>query len=141
MVLTLWLISSATALCSSVAGGDLRGHVDDIAHGLVDARQRTVGTEHLLDAAVGMDPTGLGGLHGVACLLLQLFDELVDLAGGRTGTLGQLAYLVGNHGEAAAALAGARRLDGGVECQQVGLIGDALITSTTLPIASLSLAN
>ena len=31
---------------------------------------------------------------------------------------------LGDHGEALAGLAGARRLDGGVERQQVGLLGD-----------------
>ena len=38
--------------------------------------------------------------------------------------LGQVAHLGGDHGEAAALLAGPRRLDGGVERQQVGLEGD-----------------
>jgi hypothetical protein len=40
--------------------------------------------------------------------------------------LGELAHLVRDHGEAAALLAGARRLDGGVEREQVRLIGDLL---------------
>ena len=41
------------------------------------------------------------------------------------GLVGQLADLVGDDREAAALLAGAGRLDGGVEGQEVGLLGDA----------------
>ena len=47
-----------------------------------------------------------------------------DRLRGGLGLLGQLADLLGHDGEAAALLAGARRLDGGVERQQVGLLGD-----------------
>ena len=42
------------------------------------------------------------------------------------GTLGQHPHLVRHHGEAAALLAGPGGLDGGVQRQQVGLLGDAL---------------
>ena len=48
-----------------------------------------------------------------------------DRAGGLLGLLGELADLFGHDGEAAALLAGARGLDGGVEREQVGLLGDA----------------
>jgi hypothetical protein len=44
--------------------------------------------------------------------------------GRLTGALGQFAHLVGDDGEAAAAFAGARRLDRCIERQQVGLLGD-----------------
>ena len=40
-------------------------------------------------------------------------------------SLGQRPHLVGHHREAAAVIAGARRLDRGVQRQQIGLIGDA----------------
>ena len=51
-------------------------------------------------------------------------DEVGDLAGGALGLLGELADLLGDDREAAALLAGAGGLDGGVERQQVGLLGD-----------------
>ena len=44
---------------------------------------------------------------------------------GLTGASGQAAHLVGDHGKAAALFTGTRGLDGGVERQQVGLLGDA----------------
>ena len=51
-----------------------------------------------------------------------------NLAGDLLGRLGGLHRerfdLGGDHREAAPGLAGARRLDGGVERQQVGLAGD-----------------
>ena len=42
----------------------------------------------------------------------------------RGGLAGQRLDLAGHHRKAAAGLAGARRLDGGVERQQIGLLGD-----------------
>ncbi len=51
-------------------------------------------------------------------------DALTDFAGRLPGPLGQLAYFVGNHREAASLLAGTRRLDRRVQGQQVGLAGD-----------------
>ncbi|MCY1353811.1 hypothetical protein D9M69_401650 [compost metagenome] len=63
---------------------------------------------------------GRGGLlHAV----LQLADQFLDLAGGTLHPLGQAAHLVGHHRETTAGLAGAGGLDGGVERQQVGLLG------------------
>ncbi len=70
----------------------------------------------------------LGALaHAVGQLtgcLLQRLDHLVDLAGGAAGLLGQRPDLVGHHRKTASLLAGPRRLDGRVEGEQVGLIGD-----------------
>src|SRR5690606_4659358 len=66
------------------------------------------------------------GLHGVARAALHAFDDLLDLGGGLGGAAGQVAHLVGDHGEAATLLAGAGGLDGGVEGQEVGLLGDAV---------------
>ena len=75
-------------------------------------------------------------LDGVADLLdrdhrflgrrLDAGDLLADLAGRLGGLLGQRLHFGGHDGEAAAGLAGARRLDGGVERQQVGLPGDGV---------------
>jgi hypothetical protein len=52
----------------------------------------------------------------------DLGDQLADLAGGVLGFFGQLAGLFGHDGEAAALLAGAGGLDGGVEGEQVGQV-------------------
>ena len=69
--------------------------------------------------AVGDDTDDLLGVG------LDLADQARDLAGGVLGLLGELADLLGDDGEAAALLAGAGGLDGGVEREQVGLLGDA----------------
>ena len=50
---------------------------------------------------------------------LDLVDELGDLLGALPGALGELADLVGNHREPATGLAGAGRLDRGIEREQV----------------------
>ena len=52
--------------------------------------------------------------------------QLADLLGGDLAALGQLAHFGRHHGEALAVLAGAGRLDGGIERQQVGLVGDVV---------------
>jgi hypothetical protein len=58
-----------------------------------------------------------------------------------SAVLGQLAHFIGHHGKTTAHFTGARRFDGCVERQQVGLSAMPLITSTTPPISSLSLAS
>ena len=106
-------------------GGDLADARGDILDGGADRLERLAG---LLDggdavarcaAPSATTPTTLLGLG------LDLADQRGDLAGGGLGLLGQLADLLGDDGEAAALLAGAGGLDGGVERQQVGLLGDA----------------
>ena len=57
---------------------------------------------------------------------LDAGDLLADLAGGLRGLLGQRLHLGGDDRKAAAGFAGARRLDGGVERQQIGLAGDGV---------------
>ena len=53
-------------------------------------------------------------------------DLGADLLGRLGGLVGQALDLGRHHGEALAGLAGARRLDGGVERQQIGLAGDVV---------------
>ena len=50
--------------------------------------------------------------------------SLLDLVGRLLGLIGEVLDLGGDHGKAAAGLAGTRRFDGGVERQQVDLAGD-----------------
>jgi hypothetical protein len=57
---------------------------------------------------------------------LDAFDDLTDFLGGLLRALGQVTHLVGHHGETTTLLTRARRFDGGIERQQVGLLGDAL---------------
>ena len=57
---------------------------------------------------------------------LDAGDLLADLAGRFRGLLGQRLHLGSHDREAAAGFAGARRLDGGVQRQQIGLPGDGV---------------
>ena len=67
--------------------------------------------------------------HGgdrTAGALLQIVDDPLDAGGGVCCVVRQLTHLVGHHGKATPLFAGAGRLDGGVEGQQIGLLRDAL---------------
>ena len=76
----------------------------------------------------GVDALGalLGGHDGGVGGPLDVAQDGAHLGGGRLGLLGQDADLLGHDGEALALLAGAAGLDGGVERQQVGLVGQVV---------------
>ena len=56
--------------------------------------------------------------------ILHREDVVGDLLGGLGGLHGERFHLRGHHREAFAGFAGARRLDGGIERQKIGLAGD-----------------
>ena len=71
--------------------------------------------------------TGLSVFHGAdrrTDPLGQALQHLVDFRSAGLGPGGEGAYFIGHHGEAATLFTGARRFDGGVEGQQVGLTGN-----------------
>jgi hypothetical protein len=68
----------------------------------------------------------LGGDDEVVCRALDLGHDRRDLGGGVDDRLGELADLDGDDREALPGLARARRLDGGVEREDLGLVGDAV---------------
>ncbi|MDT4828108.1 hypothetical protein FQZ97_614740 [compost metagenome] len=89
--------------------------------GVVDVFQRirhaADGVHHLVHAGTGL----VGALLAQVHTLPGLFDEHADFLGGLGGALGQRAHFAGDHGEALALFARSRRLDGGIERQDVGL--------------------
>ncbi|MCY1432525.1 hypothetical protein D9M71_485260 [compost metagenome] len=62
--------------------------------------------------------------HGLAGFALQAFDHFPDVLGGVGRALCQRTYFIGDHGKTAAMFTGASGLDGRVEREQVGLVGD-----------------
>ena len=63
-------------------------------------------------------------LDGIGGVLLQGIDLALDFLGGVLRLHRQRLHFRCDHSEAATGLAGARRLDGGIERQQRGLLGD-----------------
>ena len=61
---------------------------------------------------------------GLARFTLNALNEVGDFLGGLRRFFRQFANFVGYHGEAQAVFAGARRFDGRVQRQQVGLFGE-----------------
>lgn len=105
--------------------GNLGGHVGDVGDRFADAHQCLVCLKYPDHAFLGLTMTALYGLHGIVGRRLELGDQVMDLGGGLRGALGQLANLIGHDSETPAHVAGARCFDGGIQCQQIGLIGDA----------------
>ncbi|MNZ90553.1 hypothetical protein D3C78_1095180 [compost metagenome] len=87
----------------------------------MQAFSRLVGLFHGLSSGLA------AGIDDIYCSLrvaVQALDHVLDLRGGLLGALGQQAHFVCYHSEAATLFASARRLDGGVQREQVGLLGD-----------------
>lgn len=60
------------------------------------------------------------------CLGHYLPDQHLDLAAGLMGLARQLTHLIGDHGEPSTSFTSPGRLDGRIECQQVGLLRNPL---------------
>ena len=58
------------------------------------------------------------------CPGAQRRDDVMDFLGRGTSTLGQRTHLIRHHGKPAPLFAGACRFNGGIERQQVGLLGN-----------------
>ncbi|MNY15319.1 hypothetical protein D3C86_1485240 [compost metagenome] len=104
--------------------GDLGVHVVDHRHRLSDGFQRLGRFGGVLHAFVRSVLTVFHDPHHIPRALLQLLNHGLDFFGGLLGLLRQVAHFIGHYGEAATLLTGPGGFDGGVECQQVGLLGD-----------------
>ncbi len=91
-----------------------------------DLHQRPRGPVSELHAHGGLLPALLHERHGGDDRLAHAGDHGGDLPRGARGALGQPADLIGHHAEGAPVLAGLRGDDGGVERQQLRLVGDLL---------------
>jgi hypothetical protein len=120
----LRLISSATALLLG-GGGDLLVHRLDVRHRAGDVLQGHTGLARQLDAAVGQARLLFITLPLAGCRSAA-GHQAFDFFGGLLRTLGQAAHFVGDHGKTTAGFTGARRFNGRVERQQVGLFGHGL---------------
>ena len=74
----------------------------------------------------GLVRSGLDLLFGICRTVGDRVDQVGDFTGRLGGALGQLAHFVGYHGKAPALFPCACGFNGGVQCQQVGLVGNIL---------------
>src|SRR5690606_13012000 len=88
--------------CALLLGGrgNLRRHLDDALHRNTYAGQCRVPMYYALGAGAWLGFALLGGLFRLLSLLLEFFDQLLHISRSRGGALGQLAHLVGDHGNA-----------------------------------------
>ena len=90
-----------------------------------DAHQCLVCLKYPGHTFLGLTMTALHCLRGIVGRRLELGDQVMDLGGGLRGALSQLANLIGHDSETLAHVADARCFDGGIQCQQIGLVGDS----------------
>ena len=95
-------------------------HFFDPDHGLLDLVLGGQGEGHVLGGHL------IDGAFGGLDRDLHVGEQAADLLAEMAGPPGQVAHLVGDHGETAPGFAGPGRFDGGVERQQVGLLGNTL---------------
>ncbi|RMQ45853.1 hypothetical protein ALQ04_05429 [Pseudomonas cichorii] len=106
------------------SGGNHQIALVDLADGFGDDQQGFARAIGQFQRAMRL-LTGL--LHGRHCLMgtgLDRADHLLDFTGRLLGTMRQRAHFVCHHSKAAPGFACAGGLDGGIECKQVGLLGD-----------------
>ena len=107
-------------------GGDLAGCGPLLLHRAGDDGGQIT---HVVDG--GHDALDRG--HRGRGRVLDLADLHGDFVGGLRRLGGEFLHLGGDHREAAARIARPRRLDGGVEGEEVGLLGDLLDEVQHLP--------
>ncbi|MND98222.1 hypothetical protein D3C80_905630 [compost metagenome] len=112
------LLADGTADVIDQLRGVQRG-IEDLADGALDIGRHRHAFVDLGHALLHAD-------HRLAGALLDPCDHAGDFLGGSAGAPRQAADLIGHHGKTASLLAGAGGFDGGVECQQVGLVSNAL---------------
>ncbi len=89
------------------------------------ARQRFGDRLRLLDFLQTFLSGGLSIDGDDLHLALNLVHHFLDAASALLAHLRQVPHFIRYHGKSLAMLTGARRFDGGVQCQQVRLVGDA----------------
>ena len=104
--------------------GNLQVHVGDHADSLANALQGGHCHFHLGHAALGLTMAAVHAVDHFAGAALQAFDHLANFFHGILGAFGQVAHLIGHHSKTAPGFPGAGGFDGGIEGQQVGLLGD-----------------
>src|SRR5208337_720287 len=115
------------------ANGLLVGGGADFLGELVDFRDHVgnfveSGAQVVAEAETFLDDAGavLHIFDGLARFALDALDEVGDFLGGLGGLFGELADFVRDDSETETVLTGARGFDGGVEGEQVGLLGEVI---------------
>ena len=113
---------SRALLCGDV--GDAHCGAGDSGNRIDNLIQRAFSVLGFFGGGPGMFHLCAHALNRLPGGQLQPANEGLDLAGGACGPLRKGADFFGNHGKAAAHFSSTGGLNGRIECQQVGLVGD-----------------
>src|SRR5690606_1492654 len=105
-------------------GGDVLNQFREGRGYRLDLAQRRTGVVGQLGTLHHLGGGLLHGRHRFVGIGLNGLYQRCHLLGGAGGALREALYFVGNHREAAARVAGHGRLDGGVQSEDVGLVGN-----------------
>ena len=105
--------------------GNLNAHLSDFFDLQTDAAQSTTSPLRLTHTALGIVAALLHDLHRCPCTVLQGADHLLNFAGRLLCALRQTAHFIRHHRKATPLIACARRFNGRVKRQQIGLLGNA----------------
>ena len=120
---------SASLICCGAGRLRLHALIDDLEarrerlHLLDDLRQLRADLPNFLHAAAHLLGELVHAHHAGGHRRLHFLDHLFDVIGRHRRLVGEPADFRGHHREAAAVFAGLLGFDGGVERQQVGLVG------------------
>ena len=103
---------------------NLRHHIVDAPDRIAGFIKRLIHTGGTLDTVTCLTSANQHGFHGILHAGLQALDHFLNILGGILRPRGQRTYFIGHHRKAATLFTGTRRFDGGIECQQVGLLGN-----------------
>ena len=106
-------------------GRDLLHAGRHVRHACADLLEDDARLGHALAALPRLAGADLDGLDRTRGLRRDLTNQVPDVRRGARDLLGELADVLGDDRKATAVLAGTRRLDRGVQRQQIGLLGDA----------------
>src|SRR5690606_39259692 len=105
---------------------DVLNHVGQVLRYVLDLFQGHTGVLGQTSTPDHFRGGVLHGDNGFVGVGLNRLHQCLDLLGGSRGTFCQALYFVGNHREAAARVTGHGGLGGGVQRQNVGLVGNVV---------------
>ena len=118
-------LAGICTVCSFLGStGNLLGTIGNLFHQFHDSGELPSGFFHAVFGGGQIFRTFVHAVDGLLGFILNLADKAGNLAGGFFGLGSQFADFVCDNGKATPGISGTGCFDSGVECEQVGLLGN-----------------